>query len=72
MVAVRPVVMPVTVPLSEPTVATSGLELVHRPPGTTSLKLVVPPAHTVAAPLMGSGEELTVTVMEAAQPVGRV
>ena len=73
MVVLLPTVLPpVTIPLSEPTVAAAGLLLVHSPPGTTSDSAAVAPAHTVEGPETGSGEVLTVTVMEVVQPVGNV
>jgi hypothetical protein len=43
--------MPVAVPV-EPIVAMEVLLLVHVPPPTTLLKLVVAPTHTVAVPVM--------------------
>jgi hypothetical protein len=52
----------VTIPVAEPTVATSVLELVHVPPAK-SLKVVVPFWHTVVLPVMvGDGCGVTKSV----------
>ena len=67
MVAVPPDT-PVTVPETEPTVATDRLLLYHSPPEIRSLKDIVVPEHSEEAPLMGSGVGLTVTVTIAGQP----
>ena len=68
MVAV-PGVTPVTIPLSEPIVA-EELLLLHRPPVIISLKVNVPPTHTLAGPpVIAAGMGFTVIVFIAAQPV---
>jgi hypothetical protein len=68
---VVPADTPVTTPVSEP-IAAAVLLLSHQPPGTRSVSVVLAPAHTVAAPLMGAGAGLTVTILVVLQPVGRV
>ena len=69
---VTPVAIPVTSPLSEPTVPAARLLLTHTPPGTPSLSVVVLPTHTVDEPSIGVGEVLTVIVLLDVQPVGSV
>ena len=44
---------PVTMPDDEPAFATEVLLLVHIPPGTPSLNVVVLPWQTAGAPVMG-------------------
>lgn len=63
MVAV-PAATPVTRPEAE-TVATLVLEEVQVPPVVALFKVVVPPAHTVAVPVIGgtTGAAVTVTVV---------
>ncbi len=66
-----PGVTPVTVPAEEPvdiTVAIVVLLLIHEPPGGVSLSSTLAPTHTVAGPVIGPGEELTVTTVVAVQP----
>ena len=63
---------PVTVPVSEPTVATVVLVLVHDPPPAGSLSVTVSLAHTLAGPLIVVGERLTVIVVCALHPAGVV
>jgi hypothetical protein len=43
-------------------VATAGLELDHVPPLTPSVRLVVPPVHTLSEPLIEPAEGLDDTV----------
>jgi hypothetical protein len=45
-----PAAIPVTVPLTEPTVAIPVLELLHTPPVVALVSVVVAPAHTVLDP----------------------
>jgi hypothetical protein len=62
---------PVTVPAAVPvdtTVAINVEEELHDPPAGRSFSTVVAPTHTVAAPVIGPGEELTVTTVVAVQP----
>ena len=69
MVAVPPDT-PVSKPDEEPIVEITVLLLLHVPPVTASLKVVVKPAHTLDAPEIAIGEGLTVTVVVVVQPVG--
>ena len=69
---VVPTATPVTVPLSEPTVAAAALLLIHTPPPMESLKVVVSFAHTADGPIMAVGERLTVIVVLALQPANDV
>ena len=57
---------PVTMPV-EPMEAIAELLLLHVPPPVPSNKLVVRPEHTVFVPVIGEGNELTVTTTLAAQ-----
>ena len=61
---------PVTAPLPDPTVAMATLLLVHEPPRVASVRLVVAPAQTVAAPEMAEGVGFTVMIVVVLQPVG--
>jgi len=59
---VRQQVMPVTIPVVDPTVATDGALLCHVPPGVRSIKdVVVPGQRGVVPPVMVAGIEPTVT-----------
>ncbi len=61
-IVVTPVVKPVTTP-DELTVATTGLLLVHVPPVTASVNVIVCPMHRAVAPIIvPADEEFTVTV----------
>ena len=64
--------MPVTTPVVEPTVPTAVLLLIHVPPPDRSVSAVVKPMHTFILPIIVTGNELTVTEVPAAQPVGNV
>ena len=44
------------------TVATPGVPLDQTPPGVASTKVVVPPTHTVAVPVIGVVEPVVTTV----------
>jgi hypothetical protein len=66
-----PALTPVTVPDTS-TLAVPGALLPHTPPRLASCNVVVAPAHSVPAPLIGRGGLLTVTVVVAIQPVGKV
>lgn len=57
-----PAVTPDTTPLPEPTVATDVLELVHVPPLTELLSVVVKPVPTVVIPVIGGIDGLTFTI----------
>lgn len=70
MVAV-PALMPPTVPVPAPTVATAVLLLLHAAPADVSA--VVAPTHTVSAPPIAAGAGSTVATLVATQPeVGNV
>ena len=62
---VVPVLTPVTVPLTMPTVATAGLVLVHTPPAVPSDKVMEVPVHCSDAPVTGSttGTGSTFTIL---------
>ena len=66
-----PAVTPVTLPVVELAVALALL-LVHVPPVTASLSVVLRPAHTVGVPVMVAGTGLTVKARVLMQPVGHV
>jgi hypothetical protein len=68
---VVPTVTPLTIPVSEPTVALVVL-LLHDPPGTASVSNTVAPVQTVNGPKTGPGVVLTVSVVIVLQPVGNV
>ena len=55
---------PVTTPEDEPTVATVVVPLVHIPPATPSLKLIVAPLHTVVVVTADIAVGAAVTVIE--------
>jgi hypothetical protein len=63
-----PGLTPLTTPLSDPTFATAVLSLLHTPPPTASVIVVVSFAHTAASPKIAVGERLIVTVVCALQP----
>jgi hypothetical protein len=71
MVAV-PIDMPVTIPVANPTSATEGLLLLQVPPPVASLKVMLPPRHTVALPVTGEGNGSTIMDNVVKQPVGSV
>ena len=67
---VVPVVMPDTMPLSEPITATAVALLVHTPPTTTSVRVVVAiPTQAVDEPMIGPGAGLTLIVVVILHPV---
>jgi hypothetical protein len=64
------VLVPAPTALTRPvplTVATGVKLLLHVPPGTASLKLVVVPTHTVVVPSIAVGLAFTVTTLAATQ-----
>ena len=67
-----PRVSPVTIPEEGSTDATAGALLIHVPPGTAFVSGIVNPTQTLPEPLMGAGNELTVTVVVIKQPVPNV
>jgi len=62
---------PVTIPDVKPTVAIEVLLLVHEPPVTESVSVLVPPTHTLGVPMIGGKdkEEVTVNTTYAPQPL---
>jgi hypothetical protein len=60
---------PVITPVAEPADATTGLLLVHVPPVTASLNMVVVLMHTIGEPVMIGGGALTVIVLVTLQPI---
>ena len=67
-----PVATGVTSPLVLLIVALDVALLVHVPPATPSVKIVVPPMHTVVVSDIGEGDALTVYVTDALQPPASV
>ena len=62
--------LPVTIPEPDPTDATEELLLLHTPPETELLNVVVPLRHKDGEPDIIVGNALTVTSLSAAQPDG--
>jgi hypothetical protein len=56
-----PAVTPVTMPVAEPT-ETFALLLLHVPPDTALLNVVLEPTHVFNVPVMDDGTDVTVTV----------
>ena len=69
MIAVPPAT-PVTTPPA--TVAVVGSLVLQAPPDTDSLNVVVPPAQTLATPVIADGTPFIVIGTTALQPVGIV
>ena len=69
---VPPFTIAVTMPVSEPTVATAVLLLLHVPPAVVSVNVVVDPAQTLVDPEIAAGDVLMVMVVVVMQPVLRV
>ena len=67
-----PAVIPDTMPLPEPIVATEVLSLVHAPPADASVKSDVVSAHSVLLPEIATGVGFTVTTVVAVHPVASV
>lgn len=67
-----PAIIPVTMPVPVPTVATGVVVELHEPPGVASVRVMDCSTQTVAAPMMGAGPAVMVSVRVAAQPVGNV
>ena len=72
MISAVPTEMPLTIPVKAPTVATPGVPELHEPVVLTSDNMVVEPEHSPAAPRIAPGWKLTVNIISALQPVGRV
>lgn len=64
-----PAAIPVITPVVYPAVAMLVLPLVHVPPLTRSLSVVVEPIHVLVTPLMATGALLTVIVVVVMHPV---
>ncbi len=64
-----PSVMPVTVPVEDPIVATAVLLLLQTPPLVALVNVVVKPTHTLVVPPIAAGFGLTVKLVTAIQPV---
>ena len=62
-----PAVIPETIPVVEPTVALPLL-LLHKPPDTKLLRVVVDPVQTDVAPIRPEGSGLTVTTWISVHP----
>ena len=67
MVAV-PVPAPVTEPVDEPIFAMPALLLVHVPPITVSVKVVLPPKQTPNVPVIAAGDCKMVIAVSVVQP----
>jgi hypothetical protein len=65
---VLPAVTPATIPDDDPIPATVVNEELHAPSLVASLRVVVLPAHSLAAPVIAAGRGFTVTLCIAAQP----
>ena len=63
MIVAVPAIIPVTIPVLDPIVAIPVRELVHAPPASPSVSVVVLPAHTAVAPVMLDPNVLTVTIV---------
>lgn len=64
-----PAFIPVTMPEAAPMVALVVELLVHRPPGSASLSVVVSPVHTFVLPVMSAGSGFTVMVTVVVHPL---
>ena len=62
-----PDVIPVTIPEAEP-IEIAVAAVLHVPPVTVFVSIIVDPAHTAAEPAMDAGTVLTVTFFVAAHP----
>ena len=71
MIVAIPPDMPVTTPFDAVTWATAVLLLLHEPPAEASLRIVLPPWHTVVFPVIGI-MRFTVTIVVATQPANEV
>jgi hypothetical protein len=67
-----PADIPAATPVVASIVALDVLLLLHVPPGTVLVKVVVLPTHTCATPLIAGGRVTTVTALIALQPVPSV
>ena len=69
---VVPGTKPVTIPLLDPIFAIVVELLVHTPPVTASLRVIVLPTHTEAGPVIVAGVSKVVTIVVILQPVPAV
>ena len=67
-----PIATPETTPEADPTVATPVLLLLHVPPVTASVSVVVEPVQSVTVPRMAVGVGFTVTTKVAEQLVPEI
>lgn len=67
-----PAETPDAIPDVVPIVAMPVAPELQMPPYVALVKLVVEPIHTTGVPVIFDGNELTVTVLITAQPVGKV
>ncbi len=67
MLLTEPPNAPHTLPLPS-TVATEVLLLVHVPPVTPSVRVIIDPVHTDDKPKIAPGAEFTVTTIDAVHP----
>jgi hypothetical protein len=67
-----PLAIPVIIPVVDPIEAVPLLVSVHVPPVAGLLSVAVVPVHTMPGPVITDGDELTVTVAVARQPVSNV
>lgn len=66
-----PAFIPFTIPVVTPIVAMEP-DMLHVPLPGVQLSVVVPPSHTLAAPVISPGSALIVTIAVLRQPVGSV
>jgi hypothetical protein len=69
---VVPASIPVTSPVTGPTLAIEVLPLLHPPPVVVLDKVVVSPSHTLVVPVIAAGDKFTVIAFTATQVVGNV
>ena len=72
MIFAVPAAPPVTRPVTEPTAATEVGELLHTPPETASLSVIVLPEHITLAPDISAGAGFMVMVAVEEQPLLKV
>lgn len=60
---VVPVAMPDTMPEAAPTLPTDGLLLLHVPPLTASVNVIVVPIQSAIVPMIADGDAFTVSVV---------
>ena len=64
--------MPVTIPVEGSMSATDGSLLIHAPPLSVLVSVVVNPLHTASVPAIGGGVALMVAIADTVQPNGEV